>query len=495
MKKDDFRKIYDEIDYTDEFKAEMRKKLSEPAQIRMTSDEYENIVEGVDTMKRNKIMHTLSAIAACGVIVTAAGAVGFAMKGASKNNSEPMSSADDDITISSQTEVLSTIVTGEKSTIPSQTEALSTIIIDENSTEQTTKDVSDSGNNSTYFNKLGLPDIDPENDTDEEIIEAVRKYVAAADDYSFETMLPSSYPETYAEEWYDDINITVYDAVKRGDMIIDSENMWYYAFKEDSLTLEGIKEDVLSVYSEDYRLLDEIWSSFKEENGKIYCKFTGGDFAGFLDFSDSKIEIKSKDENKIVADVYVDFTDWVTTGYHDYYVPDEMQYLFPEDYRYEYPLQITLVCENSGWRVSEYTNRTDIVTESLEACPEYQAVREYINKGQNDNKLTDYSAYVCAWNNETDAPGYELNIESINDGIVTFNLSKYRMYSTGSITADTHGTGDPTARIAEFDTFGDENEPGIRGYIYFRDADSVYVVVHESTYPYSEPIEAVLYRK
>ena len=56
MKKDDFRKIYDEIDYTDEFKAEMRKKLSEPAQIRMTSDEYENIVEGVDTMKRNKII-------------------------------------------------------------------------------------------------------------------------------------------------------------------------------------------------------------------------------------------------------------------------------------------------------------------------------------------------------------------------------------------------------------------------------------------------------
>ena len=484
MKKDDFRKIYDEIDFTDEFKAKMRKKLSEPAQMRMTSDEYEYTVEGVDTMRRNKIMHTVGAIAACGVLVTAAGAVGFAMKGASKNNSEPMNSASDETTIPVQTEVLSTIVTGEKST-ETTTEAV---------TEEPTKIIIDS-ENSTYFNKLGLPDIDPENDTDEELIEAVRKYVAAADDYSFDTMLPFSYPETYAEQWYDDLNITVDDAVKRGDMIIDSKNMWYYAFKEDSLTLEGIKEDVLSVYSEDYRLLDEIWSSFKEENGKIYCKFTGGDFAGFLDFSDSKIEIKSKDENKIVADVYVDFTDWVTTGYHGYYVPDEMQYLFPEDYRYEYPLQITLVCENSGWRVSEYTNRTDIVTESLEACPEYQAVREYINKGQNDNKLTDYSAYVCAWNNETDAPGYELNIESINDGIVTFNLSKYRMYSTGSITADTHGTGDPTARIAEFDTFGDENEPGIRGYIYFRDSDSVYVAVHESAYPYSEPIEAVLYRK
>lgn len=484
MKKDDFRKIYDEIDFTDEFKAKMRKKLSEPAQMRMTSDEYEYTVEGVDTMRRNKIMHTVGAIAACGVLVTAAGAVGFAMKGASKNNSEPMNSASDETTIPVQTEVLSTIVTGEKST-ETTTEAV---------TEEPTKIIIDS-ENSTYFNKLGLPDIDPENDTDEELIEAVRKYVAAADDYSFDTMLPFSYPETYAEQWYDDLNITVDDAVKRGDMIIDSKNMWYYAFKEDSLTLESIKEDVLSVYSEDYRLLDEIWSSFKEENGKVYCKFTGGDFAGFLDFSDSRIEIKSKDENKIIADVYVDFTDWITTGYHDYYVPDEMQYLFPEDYRYEYPLQITLVCENSGWRVSEYTNRTDIVTESLEACPEYQAVREYLNKEQNENKLTDYSGFVGAWNNEPDAPGYELNIESINDGIVTFNLSRYRMYSTGSITADTHGTGDPTARIATFDTFGDENEPGIRGYIYFRDSDSVYVAVHESAYPYSEPIEAVLYRK
>lgn len=481
MKKDDFHKIYDDIDFTDEFKAKMRKKLSEPAQIRMTSGKYENTVEGVDTMKRNKIMHTLGAIAACGVIVTAAGAVGFAMKGASKHDSEPMSSATDDITIPSQTEVLSTIVTGEKST--------------ETTTEAPTKIIINSENNSTYFNKLGLPDIDPENDTDEEIIEVVRKYVTAADEYSFETMLPFSYPKTYAEEWYADINITVDDAVKRGDIIIDSENMWYYAFKENRLTLEGIKEDVLSVYSEDYRLLDEIWSCFKEENGKVYCKFTGGDFAGFLDFSDSRIEIKSKDENKIVADVYVDFTDWTTTGYHDYYVPEEMQYLFPEDYKYVYPQQITLVYENSGWRVSEYTNRTDIVAKALEACPEYQAVREYINKEHTENKLTDYSTFVCVWNNETDAPGYELNIESIDDGIVTFNLSRYRMYSTGSITADTHGTGDPTARIAEFDTFGDENEPGIRGYIYFRDADSVYVAVHESTYPYSEPIEAVLYRK
>ncbi len=485
MKKEDFRKIYEEVDFTDEFKAKMRKKLSEPVQIKITSDEYENTVEGVDTMKRNKIMHTVGAIAACGVIVTAVGAVGFAMKGASKNDSEPMSSASDDITIPSQTEVLSTIIIGEKST-ETTTEAV---------TEEPTKIIIDSENNSTYFNKLGLPDIDPENDTNEEIIEAVRKYVTAADEYSFDTMLPFSYPETYAEEWYDDINITVEDAVKRGDMIIDSKNMWYYAFKEDNLTLEGIKEDVLSVYSEDYRLLNEIWSSFKEENGKVYCKFTGGDFAGFLDFSDSRIEIKSKDENKIVADVYINFNDWILEGYHDYYVPEEMKYLFPEDYKYEYPQQITLVYENSGWRVSEYTNRTIIVTKALEACPEYQAVREYINKEHTENKLTDYSTFVCAWNNETDAPGYELNIESINDGVVTFNLSRYGMYSTDSITADTHNTGDPTARLAMFNTFGDENEPGIRGYIYFRDSDSVYVAVHESTYPNSEPIEAVLYRK
>lgn len=488
MKKEDFRKIYDEIDFTDEFKAEMRKKLSEPAQIRMTSDEYEYTVEGVDTMKRNKIMHTVGAIAACGVLVTAAGAVGFAMKGASKHDTEPMSSASDETTIPAQTEILSTIVTGEKST-ETTTEA---------ATKEPTKTVIDPENNSTYFNKLGLPDIDPENDTDEEIIEAVRKYLTAADEYSFDSMIPRSYPECYGEGQdlnVNDPHITTDDLINRGDIIYDGTEA-FYAFWENTLTLEGIKEDVLSVYSEDCELLDEIWSSFKEENGKVYCKWLGGDFAGFLDFSDSRIEIKSKDANKIVADVYINFTDWITTSYHDYYVPEEMQYLFPEDYKYEYPQQVTLVYENSGWRVSEYTNRTDIVTKAREACPEYQAVREYLNKGDNEKTLTDYySAFVGTWNNETDAPGYELDIESINDGIFTFNLSRYRMYSTGSITADTHNTGDSTGRLAAFDTFGDENEPGIRGYIYFRDFDSVYVAVHESTYPYSEPIEVTLYRK
>ena len=57
MNKDDFRRSYEEIDFTDEFRTAMRKKLSEPSKIKTTSDEYTNTVEGVDTMKRSRILH------------------------------------------------------------------------------------------------------------------------------------------------------------------------------------------------------------------------------------------------------------------------------------------------------------------------------------------------------------------------------------------------------------------------------------------------------
>ena len=93
MNKDDFRRSYDEIDYTDEFRTTMRKKLSEPSTIKQTSNEYINTVEGVDTMKRNRILHTVTTIAACGVLVTAGGAIGFAIKGASGQDSKPITSS------------------------------------------------------------------------------------------------------------------------------------------------------------------------------------------------------------------------------------------------------------------------------------------------------------------------------------------------------------------------------------------------------------------
>ena len=486
MKKDDFRKIYDEIDYTDEFRAEMRRKLSEPTKIRMISDDYENTVEGVDIMKKNKIFHTISTIAACGVLVVAGGAIGFAMKNTSNKDSEPMSSASEK-------------TTNGTSDIEASTISLPIMTTTEPVTGISTTTAASSENVSTYYNKLGLPDIDPANDTDEKITEAIRKYVAVADEYSFESMLPSSYPKTYAEEWYADNNITVDDAVNRGDMIIDGENNWYYSFKENKLTLDGIKEDVLSVYSEDYRLLDEIWNSFKEENGKVYCKSTGGDFAGFLELSDSRIEIKSKNENKIVADVYMDFTSWIVEGYHSYYVPEEMKYLFTENYKYEYPQQITLIREDNGWRVSEYTNRLEIVSAAKEACPEYQAVVDYIYKDLDYNDFI--GTFVSAADAENGLPDseYELNIESIKDGVITFSLSRFRMFSTDFITAAI----DNDYRIqAEFDTFVDETEPGIKGYITLLEENNtdfagsaLIMQITETEYPYSEPVFLTFHKK
>lgn len=471
MNRDDFRRSYEEIDFTNEFRTAMRKKLSESSIIKTTSNEYTNTVEGVDTMKRNRILHTVTTIAACGVLVTAGGAIGFAIKGASDQDSKPLTS--------SQNTSVSTSDTSQTET--SATEAITT-------QPQTTEE---------YFNKLGLPDIDPLNDSDETIAKAVRRYATAADEYSFDSMLPPTYPESYGEG--NDLNsdgspITVDDLKNSGKLIVTDDN-WFYAFKDDSLTFDIVKEDIYSVYSKDYKLLNDIYDGFKEENGKLYHVWTGGDFAGFHDFSASRVEIKSKDENKIVADVYMDFTALVSHSEYDYIIPEEMQYLFPEDYKYEYPQQITLIRENGGWKVSEYIPKREAEELAKEACPEYQAVLDY------NYKDFAYNRFIGTYTNVYDMIGnapkaeYELNVESIEDNVVTFSLSRYRMFSTDTIKA----TIDPNKRIcAEFDTFGDENNPGIKGNIYLHEAlhgydspvedISITIEIQKTEYPYSEPI-------
>ena len=467
MNKDDFRRSYDEIDYTDEFRTTMRKKLSEPSTIKQTSNEYINTVEGVDTMKRNRILHTVTTIAACGVLVTAGGAIGFAIKGASGQDSKPITS--------SQSPSVSTSDTSHTETSTTSTQ-----------------------NTDAYFNKLGLPDIDPVNDSNETIAKAIRRYATAADEYSFDSMLPPTYPESYGEG--NDLNadgspLTMDDLKNSGKLIV-TDNNWFYAFKSDMLTFESIKEDAYSVYSKDYKLIGQVLDSkFMEKNGKVYASWFGGDFAGFHDFSASRIDIKSKDKNNIVADVYMDLTTLVSCSDYDYIIPEQMQHLFPEDYKYEYPQQITLVRENGGWRVSEFIPKHEAEELAKEACPEYQAVLDYNYKDFAYNRFIGTYANVSDMIGNTPKAEYELKVESIEDNVVTFSLSKYRMFSTDSIKA----TIDPNKRIcAEFDTFGDENNPGIKGNIYLLNSlhgydsevedISITIEIQKTEYPYSKPI-------
>ena len=469
MNKDDFRKSYEGIDYTDEFKAKMRKKLSEPPEIKMTSDKYDNTVEGEDNMKRSRIVHIVSTIAACGVIAVAGGAIAFAMKDTPDKDSKPLTSG--------QNTSVSTSDTSQTET--SATEAITT-------QPQTTEE---------YFNKLRLPGIDPVNDSDETIAKAIRRYATAADEYSFDSMLPPAYPESYGEG--NDLNLdgsplTMDDLKNSGKLIVTDDN-WFYAFKSDMLTFESIKEDVYSVYSKDYKLIGQILDSkFMEKNGKVYASWFGGDFAGFHDFSSSRVDIRSKDENKIVADVYMDFTTLVSCGGYGYTIPEQMQYLFPEDYKYEYPQQITLVHENGGWRVSEYIPRHEAEELAKEACPEYQAVLDYNNKGMN------YDDFIGTWIDEYES-GYELSIKSIKDSTVTFDITAIRTNSTESIISEIDFT---DRNIARFETSGDKDVPGVKGYIEFRPSngesgasDEIYMIVWPADSPYSEGIEYILHKK
>ena len=464
MNKDDFRKSYEGIDYTDEFKAKMRKKLSEPPEIKMTSDKYENTDEGADTMKRNRIVHIVSTIAACGVIAVAGGAIAFAMKDSTDKDSKPLT------------------------TDPSTSVSTSSTFQTETSTTATQ-------NTEEYFNKLGLPDVDPLNDSEETIEKKIRRYATAADEYSFDSMLPPTYPESYGEG--NDLNLDgsplTMDDLKNSGKMITNGNEQFYAFKDEKLTFEGIKEDVYSVYSNDYNLIGQILDSkFMEKDGKVYTSWSGGDFAGFNDFSASRVEIKSKDENMIVADIYVDFTNIVAYGGYGYDIPAEMEYLFPEDYKYEYSQQITLVREDDGWRVSEYIPRNEMTEKAKEACPEYQAVLDYNNKGLN------YDNFIGEWVDEYGSE-YELNVKSVKDGYVTFELTKFRTFSTETIVAEIDYT---NRSLAAYNTYGVENTPGIKGFIEFRPSDGefrtsdeIYLSVKESEYPYSESIEYIFHKK
>lgn len=469
MNKDDFRKSYEGIDYTDEFKAKMRKKLSEPPEIKMTSDKYDNTVEGEDNMKRSRIVHIVSTIAACGVIAVAGGAIAFAMKDTPDKDSKPLTSG--------QNTSVSTSDTSQTET--SATEAITT-------QPQTTE---------KYFNKLGLPDIDPVNDSDETIAKAIRRYATAADEYSFDSMLPPAYPESYGEghSLNLDGSLLTMDDLKNSGKLIETDDNCFYAFKSDMLTFESIKEDVYSVYSKDYKLIGQILDSkFMEKNGKVYASWFGGDLAGFHDFSSSRVDIRSKDENKIVADVYMNFTTLVSCGGYGYTIPEQMQYLFPEDYKYEYPQQITLVHENGGWRVSEYIPRHEAEKLAKEACPEYQAVLDYNNKGMN------YDDFIGTWIDEYES-GYELSIKSIKDSIVTFDITAIRTNSTESIISEIDFT---DRYIARFETSGDEDVPGVKGNIEFRPSngeswasDEIYMIVWPVDSPYSEGIEYILHKK
>ena len=182
----------------------------------------------------------------------------------------------------------------------------------------------------------------------------------------------------------------------------------------------------------------------------------------------------------------MDFTDWVTTGYNRFdEIPEEMKYLFDDNYKYEYPQQITLIREDNGWRISEYTNRIKIAMQAKEVCPEYLDILDYVYRNLN------YDDFTGTWTDESEE--YELNIESIKDGKVTFKLSKSGAFSTELITADIESEYRDTAM---FDTYGSEHIYGIEGSVNFCNGDnSITLFVVNSDYPGSESLEVMVFKK
>ncbi|MBE6862569.1 MAG: hypothetical protein E7497_06710 [Ruminococcus sp.] len=91
MKQEEFRNIFNDIKYTEEFKAKMRRMLSEEPE----KAEYSQSVEGVEIDRRSHIVRTSATIAACAAVAIALGVVGYNMRGMF---------SEEEVTLSSPTE-------------------------------------------------------------------------------------------------------------------------------------------------------------------------------------------------------------------------------------------------------------------------------------------------------------------------------------------------------------------------------------------------------
>lgn len=105
MNQKDFRNIFSEIKYTEEFKAKMRQRLSEAPQ----NTEYSQSVEGVEHDRRSNIVRRFSAAAAACVVIAALGLAGYGMKN--------MLSDNDDVFTPTAAEA-TTLTSAEETTVP-----------------------------------------------------------------------------------------------------------------------------------------------------------------------------------------------------------------------------------------------------------------------------------------------------------------------------------------------------------------------------------------
>lgn len=94
MTRDEFRKVFDNLEYTKEFTESMEEKLSTSPSVQL-DDGYTEAVSGVEVRRQSRIVHIVGTAAACLTLVGSCVGVGFAMKGYFKSDDDVLSSVND----------------------------------------------------------------------------------------------------------------------------------------------------------------------------------------------------------------------------------------------------------------------------------------------------------------------------------------------------------------------------------------------------------------
>ncbi len=103
MKRDEFRRVFDNIEYTKEFTESMEEKLSTSPSVQ-SEDGFTEAVSGVEISRQSRIVRIAGTVAACLAIVGSCVGIGFAMKGAFKPDDDVLSSVNDNTSENASTE-------------------------------------------------------------------------------------------------------------------------------------------------------------------------------------------------------------------------------------------------------------------------------------------------------------------------------------------------------------------------------------------------------
>ena len=441
MKQEEFRNIFNNIKYTEEFKAKMRRMISEEPE----KAEYSQSVEGVEIDHRSRIVHTSGTIAACAAVAVALGVAGYNMRGMF---------SEDEVTLSSPTEQSTKAETTKTETTEAET------------TEAETTEAKRSAIFTPYTDLYGK--------SDEELLEIGKIY--------YEEAIRRYNLNQQSTSWTDLFELD-YEKV-----IEPVEYTEYYLIKDENIkTIDDINEVYYSVFVDNWDF--ERGRFIEQEDGLYYNEPMG---VGNIYYNGYDISFEEATEEIIRYTVTAKFNDGVNYETIVAEVPLEFS-LVPTDEGWkvnsfinapEAPYELPTVDEAE--EVRQQLEELEAEKQEQEAAEAERQIHEAQRKEQeeaakeallNATEADPYAwakEYIGEWRSNYGIDGYKLMIYSVEADIMKFRIVAPDGTSIGVVEGV---LGDPVA-AQKMVSFGMASDAGdaLQGNLYLGD-NAVYISI------------------